>query len=1725
MDSFIFNTFKQNLLEGTVPSVDRWYLYPVNKKFSEEFSEKIPYLKNTFDMGYFGTTCEKDYYFFTQHNEYRTTLSAKNYVYKAMYEVDNASEPEYVTSANFESFNERNNKTQNHLSALFFIPDTNYWSVEYYVDVMQADGNIEPSGIPRGFYYVKTAEELLWCANKVNGTNYDNKINIVLGDNIGKPLDIDLSIDNYQAFSAELKKINFSIGSNPAQPFNGVFYGNGFKICNIELECNNDVNGIVGYLGPEGKISTIAIDGFNVIKCNKKLNIDHLSTNGTNIYAGFLCGKNNGNIENVFLQGSIVVNQFVPSMYSMSNKTDIENEDETNAGMYYPDYLCYDSIGNIIPYIGYFNEGVFATFSGYRDGTNYYYWNTHVNLSNEYKIKDNNYTPLEWYYWTALTLNNRDGYYMHFTSEKNRVNILWYDSVILDNINRLEGYMQGQVSDNGLFPFPNTTDILSPNNMGALKYAQYLNKSIKLSQQNRLAYYVSPLIGMNNSNVTNVRVNSDVHTSGTFVGFLGGIAGMQSHGVLTNVRSNISAYDVFAKTNTDKCYYERDFISTKNYFFPQKSIKNISSLFGSCVVGSLHNLWLNSVYSHLMNYNNIAFDGTNNKPLFDDYYLLNKFGAFAAVVEYNTSNISDMWRTSEQLNTMTNRSIVISDSYFEYDEETSANRDSTVSVTLKSPYEIEKSHIEAQTDYRYKFGIASPLIAEIKPTYQAIPSIITTLYPNIGHYISESLDEITKYYRVGLFTMDQNLASPSSNPNFWGMNVEVDLPGVANGYRLESGEILSSAYVGAAGGVVDRLNVTAGINFDLNIRKMASKLIYWNNSYTVVNDLGITTPLTTIKVPIRANIEPARWAEKIVSDNNRDYVGTGDSGHCGDYSHLPPDGAIAVGENSNSVYDYAANKIINTYSYFGSDIELDLKPDENITTDLMTFDKPVKYKIDFRNPLYYVGNFEKYGLSAEAPLNKRAYAIDEYGTHREYNSKVANNVEKVRLIIDTDAFNYQPFTDTTLPHSKTTELYDIKVLTNNTNGNHMNSVYSGWILPEKVNGSNIINLRSYFGNSFASKIDYNKLKCASGFVFKVDESLLKDGVLNAYYKSYSLHFNELSAKLTNYFVIPFNVSAYDVESDGAYPPYSTFEGFYVTMSGLYHTRYYSAFDGTTGERVELFEPAAVIGFMNYFDMFNHQITYNEYPNLQRNYLQVISADIVTPKLYFKGIDPVNNEPIYVEEKPELTTAYLSAYRWTIHGPSYNDGEKIYGFWMPENIINFDHFSPTPVAGSVDGRYYYNDSVSGTMIHGYTETKQLSAYYYSTDKTHVYTADDISAAIALDITNESNNYETDINDIITARYPNNYPTDINTPYKFKGYGHIYPDDYLRMWARTLITYEDKGFEIEKFDDISSDVSSFMIKVSAVPLEGIPSAQWNWQTDWDAAGTAEYDEENLSIVKSDYYRTGSARYARKYNYEYETIGFLESPAYKVSGLRITKERYEPAEISATLPKTWRDKESIGEFYNGLVNSENTEIEQLQLSTDSTVFEPINFSGILTAGTEGLIKSNVEQNYANSDNLENNENVIDWFKYTYYKVNDPITMYKIALNVHFDAKNNKRGFWFSYADYLNRPTSGELEYNDDVHYYSNVLAIGKTLSENSLTNKCLQQADASWTTSGFAADDFDGLYVTDSADRPVMYIDVGLGECLDGTSWSLDCYPSTSSTDPEDLNVCSGLLLEIE
>ena len=92
------------------------------------------------------------------------------------------------------------------------------------------------------------------------------------------------------------------------------------------------------------------------------------------------------------------------------------------------------------------------------------------------------------------------------------------------------------------------------------------------------------------------------------------------------------------------------------------------------------------------------------------------------------------------------------------------------------------------------------------------------------------------------------------------------------------------------------------------------------------------------------------------------------------------------------------------------------------------------------------------------------------------------------------------------------------------------------------------------------------------------------------------------------------------------------------------------------------------------------------------------------------------------------------------------------------------------------------------------------------------------------------------------------------------------------------------------------------------------------------------------------------------------------------------------------------------------------------------------------------------------------------------------------------------------------------------SNLENIGKTLNQETILYN-LKLTDARViSASGFSADDFEGLYVTDSKRNPVMYIDVGLGECKDGTSWSFSGYPNGEDPVTARENV-KGLMLEID
>lgn len=1578
MDSFVFNNFKKRLMEGDVPDRDIWKFYPVNKNFIDDNKNFIKYIKQTSDIELINKTDSID--------KYISKINDIKYVYKTMYKVDVPMEPLYVNIDNFDVFNEQNPNNA-HLKDIFLDENGRYFRPGGTKWVLKDNGEMEEVRIPRGFYFVKTAEELLWCANKVNGTEYDNTINIVLGDNIGRSNEDSNPnlIDILNSENSNYKLIDFSIGSNPAQPFNGIFYGNGFKIWNIILECNNEVNGLIGYLGYDGIISTIDIDGTNVLKCNKKINIDHLIKSGSDINAGLLCGKNNGKIEYVRVLNNVLVTQFYPEMYSMSNKTD-ENLASGNGNAYpfYPDYYCYNSPGNIIPYIGYFNEGVAATFSGFYEigsgGVNLTYWNTKNNFA-EVRSNAGKISPMEWYYWIGATNADESYSYTHFTDPRYRTNVLWYDGNLVSYVNEMYGFKMAQKSDIGIVL---ENEITMDRYLGEwfrnTKYVDYFNKSIKLSQQNRQAYYVSPLVGMNNSVIDNVYEDCKLYTSGTFVGFMGGLAGKQANGKITNSVINVSSYDLIDKNITEdkpNNFYLRNYLSNEAYTFTKKSIKNIAGLFGSCVVGNLNSLELDTVSAYFYNHNNIIFDMKINStasdistPIYDDYYFMNRYGTFAAIVEYNSSNISDLWRSLDEANNSQKRSIVVKNSIFGYNE----NLDDT-SYSSYIPKSAQSTIYErfsgctpfgsSKLNNRFINGVASPLFAEIKPTYIQTPSIISSPFYNVSTITAKEENHLEKpdpdlippatilgnlglsgtlkgdyILRNGLFTIDQNLATFNSDPMIYTINAEVDLPGISNsptsGIFNLSGQVTKLPFdnykeQGYAGGIVDRLNNTACKNFDLNIQKIASKLIYWDKSQVIDNFKSTKNNVfTTITVPSAANIPNLKFKD--------------DS----------PDVLI--------VDDYNGNKIRNSYYYFGSDLELVPTINDNIEEDIITNYNTLI--MEFENTMY----------DGETKLGSDMISV---AGHR-----LGNCVEKIRIEIKEDAFNYSPFTTSSVSDEYIQNNIKVSAYINNSNGNGTKFV-EGW------RSAKYYTLPFYSYNDGREDLINKKFggfKDISGrdnyglFAVKVD-------------------FDEASEQNDLYFMIPFinteyisdnSIKVQDHPNMSRQPPYNTWFGTYVITHKTY------------GDRIN--DDLSMTKFKAWGFTHEGDEAYNLNELSERlmifRALKYISGTVLNDFKVFRGFDRGNKIYYPTNQYPPLSVLPLAAFK-----------------------VGFD---------TTDNEYKFYD-VSGGLT------------------------DDILQAVTGYVS---------ANSAIPKVDKNKYA-------KVERFGRIYKYQY---YPEVLFTSSEPD-------------PSARIYMSAVALEEIDPGKWNWQNKLRDNDTYDYD------------------YADE-NYDYETV---------------IRSNY-------TEPKRWNDLNCVGEFYNALALSNSYDDPGLTITGPQDYgFENDIF---INGNPPPHFKDDaISANYKNASsiNRENND-IVDYYRYTYEKAETEIKDISarcLNVPVKFDYLNNKCGFWFTSKD-LNKnkgmPVSGDIEFNDDVNYYGNILFYGKTLSEISLLNKCLKKSN-SYEVSGFSANDLEGFYITDNTDNPVMYIDVGLGECTDGTSWSFSSYPSTSSDDPKELNNCSGLLLEIE
>jgi hypothetical protein len=1037
MESFVFNSFKERLMRGDVKLSDVWYHYPVNKKFAEAYENDIKSLSSTsafimYDMAnnnasYYKATTDNNKLFTDWYNYYGTQINKVTYTYKPMDEEDLAMKPEFVTKDGWDSFSDKDKCP--YLYNFFFYDTTSIFYRE--TNLTDTEGHKKP----RGFYYVKTKEELLWCAQKVNGSSYDNEINIVLGDNIG--------------YESNYSNIKTPIGVNPSQPFNGILFGNGFGFMKIRMQCENDVNGIVGYLGKNGIIDHLWVKDCMMV-CKKNISLTHLTTGSFDVVAGFVCGKNNGGrIQYVYVADKMVVNNFVPKMYSVANKTDINTDSEalTNpaGNVFYPDYLCYNSVGNIIPYVGYFNEGVFATYSGWSKATEtmYTYWNT-KGMYDGYIVKENkgNTSPKEWYYWNGVEYKNETdnvgGYLFSYTAPANRKNILWYDSTMIEESFRM--YDEADMNSVGIGK--NGKDfglVLLKQNAGYsqeyqdIEYAPYFNQSIKMNQQNRAAYYVSPVVGVNGGILNHVYVSADMQFSGTFVGFAGGLAGKQANGYIANCKVNLSASDVVSGGEPVRDYL----ISTDNYdnqaynyCFEKRSIKNIGGLFGSIIVGNNRSLQLESVDSYFSNMMNVISD--NGNTVYKDYYFDNRFAGLAAMVEYNSSNIGDIWFYNSRIaakykagefskyapgidpNTMYlcdindstghYRSIQVSNCDIRYAE----NKDTR--ITKYTPLRIVDI-CNSDLNYNYQYGVSSPIFGEIKPIYLSVPSIITTPFHNTSKQYADDSSVFSDIDTIGVIGMDQQIACPRSNPNYWAINTEVDLPGISNGVGLwvtdANKGVVGWKADGYAGGVIDCLNTTSGANFDMDIKSIAKMLVHWDN--TLIGSNVYSDYFKCISVPYAATISESNVEEIYMDERNAlttSNTVTNEETFGNQFSVNANDDTEGItlktgyrrmmnGMTRQTGYraipgSYNGNKKLTRYPYFGSDLSIiPTETDGHSHRDTLNLTHE-DFDYDFVEIIY-----------TDAP-----YYCD-YPSGQDARC----GVKDVRIRIKKEAFNYAPFTD------------------------------------------------------------------------------------------------------------------------------------------------------------------------------------------------------------------------------------------------------------------------------------------------------------------------------------------------------------------------------------------------------------------------------------------------------------------------------------------------------------------------------------------------------------------------------------------------------------------------------------------------------------------------------------------------------------------------------------------
>lgn len=343
--------------------------------------------------------------------------------------------------------------------------------------------------------------------------------------------------------------IDSCFGSTQEHPFRGLFDGNGYALCIRSISVNKRASGIFGYISENAIVKNFKIlnafirdkallidDNVLTVTVNESTNLISLNSikrGAGDVNIGILAGVNNGTIENVVMSAKVVyANMIRPDVYFVQNKTDqnggnkklisqdildakIDNNFTATTALSsyknfcYPTPLCLNSEANLIPYVGYFNEGCFNSRTRDIDFSS-------TGTSNQFQ------PPLYRTYTSGGKLID------DYTSDFNYMGDIF---TLYDSTHTSHHYLP---ADKFLF---GSTDAETVNDVSKLHAM-----SFRLGPNNKAAFLIGGLVGKNNGDMTNVSTVNTLTFKENTVALIGGIAGRGARGKLKNVNARTSFF-------------------------------------------------------------------------------------------------------------------------------------------------------------------------------------------------------------------------------------------------------------------------------------------------------------------------------------------------------------------------------------------------------------------------------------------------------------------------------------------------------------------------------------------------------------------------------------------------------------------------------------------------------------------------------------------------------------------------------------------------------------------------------------------------------------------------------------------------------------------------------------------------------------------------------------------------------------------------------------------------------------------------------------------------------------------------------------------------------------------------------------------------------------------------------------------------------------------------------